>query len=415
MVPPVRWFGAAALGSLAVLGVLVPQAQAQRQFIFAPALGSPGVGVNTNYWLNPYTTLQQQAYNTAVVGSALSTIPPYWLGFNPYPQYVTYGYGGYSPYGYGGYGSLLSTGYGGTGGYGSPPPGGYGGSGTSPYGYLRGAAELTTANAQYQKTLEEARGLRAKTQVAELDARRRRVDEIEYERSKQPTALTMKAQDDAAALNEARNNPPPSAVLDGSTLNALLREAQKQQNAGRRGPNVPLTEDVLKAVNLTPHNTHGNVGLLKDGRKLRWPDALGGEEFATARKTIERLIAHAVQEVTFNHPVERETLNDLRVALKALGEALSDHIGELSPSEYIAGRRYLNQLGQAVTALSDPKVFSYFNTDWAARGKNVAELVQFLSDNGLVFAPAAPGDESAYRALYNALAAFDAGLHLAQK
>jgi hypothetical protein len=101
--------------------------------------------------------------------------------------------------------------------------------------------------------------------------------------------------------------------------------------------------------------------------------------------------------------------------LKNLNEALRDHIGELSPTEYIAGRRYLNQLGQAVTALSDPKVFNYFNTDWTARGKNVAELVQFLSDNGLVFAPAAPGDESAYRALYNALAAFDARMHLAQK
>src|SRR5215472_15544719 len=75
-----------------------------------PGPREPGGGGNTNYWLNPYTTLQQQAYNTAVVGSALSTIPPYWLGFNPYPQYVTYGYGGYggySPYGYGGYGSLL--------------------------------------------------------------------------------------------------------------------------------------------------------------------------------------------------------------------------------------------------------------------------------------------------------------------
>jgi hypothetical protein len=381
MVPSVRWFGAAALGSLTVLGVLAPQAQAQRQFIFAPALGSPGVGVNTNHWLNPYTTLQQQAFNTAIVGSALSTIPPYWLGYNPYPQYATYGYGGsgyggYSPYGYGGYGSLQSGGYGGSGGYGSLQSGGYGGYGTSPYGYLRGAADVTAANAQYQKTIEEARGLRAKAQVAELDARRRRMDEIDYERSKQPTALTMKAQDEATALNEARNSPPPSAVLDGSALNALLREAQKQQNAGRRGPTVPLTEDVLKAVNLTPTDTRGNVGLLKDGGKLRWPDPLGGEEFAAARKTIERLVAHAVQEVTFNHPVGR---------------------------------------GQAVTALSDPKVFNYFNTDWTARGKNVAELVRFLSDNGLVFAPAGPGDESAYRALYNALAAFDARMHLAQK
>jgi hypothetical protein len=45
----------------------------------------------------------------------------------------------------------------------------------------------------------------------------------------------------------------------------------------------------------------------------------------------------------------------------------------------------------------------------------VAELVQFLTDNGLVFASAAPGDETAYRALYDALAAYDAANQVAQK
>ena len=40
----------------------------------------------------------------------------------------------------------------------------------------------------------------------------------------------------------------------------------------------------------------------------------------------------------------------------------------------------------------------------------MAELVKFMTDEGLWFAPAAPGDESAYLALYHALAAFDAGM-----
>ena len=45
-------------------------------------------------------TLNQAAYNTAVMGRALSTIPPYALGYNPYPQIVNYGpmYTGYNPY-----------------------------------------------------------------------------------------------------------------------------------------------------------------------------------------------------------------------------------------------------------------------------------------------------------------------------
>jgi hypothetical protein len=76
---------------------------ANRTFPSVPILGTPGVGVNTNPWISPYQTLNQAAYNTAVMGNALSTIPPYWLGYNPYIRNVNYSpvYAGYNPYLYG--------------------------------------------------------------------------------------------------------------------------------------------------------------------------------------------------------------------------------------------------------------------------------------------------------------------------
>ena len=98
MISSARWFGAA-LGGLALLGLLVPQAQAQPRPIFVPALGTPGYGVNPNPWISPYMTLNQAAYNTAVMGRALSTIPPYWLGYNPYVRFLNYG-PVYTPYTY---------------------------------------------------------------------------------------------------------------------------------------------------------------------------------------------------------------------------------------------------------------------------------------------------------------------------
>ena len=60
--------------------------------------------------------------------------------------------------------------------------------------------------------------------------------------------------------------------------------------------------------------------------------------------------------------------------------------------------------------LRDRNQSNYFNGNWSARGKSVAELVTFMGEKGLWFAPAAPGDEPAYLALYHALAAFDAGM-----
>jgi len=67
-------------------------------------------------------------------------------------------------------------------------------------------------------------------------------------------------------------------------------------------------------------------------------------------------------------------------------------------------------LGQTVTALKDRNVSNYFNDNWRPRGRNVAELVKYMGEKGLWFAPATPSDEAAYLALYHALAAFDAGM-----
>jgi hypothetical protein len=55
-------------------------------------------------------------------------------------------------------------------------------------------------------------------------------------------------------------------------------------------------------------------------------------------------------------------------------------------------------------------VANYSNQKLAANGKTAAELVKYVSDKGLRFAPSTPGDEAAYRALHLALAIYDASL-----
>ena len=64
----------------------------------------------------------------------------------------------------------------------------------------------------------------------------------------------------------------------------------------------------------------------------------------------------------------------------------------------------------AIEALSDANASKYLNNTWSAKGKNVAELVNFMKREGLWFAAATPGDEAAYNAMYLALRAFEAGV-----
>jgi hypothetical protein len=67
-------------------------------------------------------------------------------------------------------------------------------------------------------------------------------------------------------------------------------------------------------------------------------------------------------------------------------------------------------LEEAVSALGQPDVTNYFNHKFEAKGRTVAELVNYMKDKGLRFAPAVSGEEDSYRALHQAMMAYDASL-----
>jgi hypothetical protein len=279
------------------------------------------------------------------------------------------------------------------------------------YGYLRGVADITTAQAQYWKTIQEARLLREQSYRSALDTTHKMIEEAAYERGEWLARIDPeknRRQDMAVALDRARHNPPPTEIYSARALNDLLDHLKTVQGAGQAGPKVDLDPDMLRNVNLTGQDTRANIGLLKDDGKLHWPLPLQGSEFADGRERLNRLIADAVNEAKFGNTVDPGKLRDMRAELGRLKAALQQDVGELSPSQYVEARRYLNLLDDAVKALEDPKVVNYFNQNWVAKSKNVAELVKFMSDKGLRFAPATPGDADAYRSLYDALAAFDA-------
>jgi hypothetical protein len=436
-----RRFGVAGLAGLAVLCGLSSSAHAQRRLPFIPSLANQSI--NSNPYINEYQTLGQYAYNTAVLGQALSNIPPYYLGYNPYPQVLNYGPSypvvtpyagstlstvpGYNPYLGGGYGGLtanpyLGGGYGPSGysssGYGSSGYGGYLDA-YNPYnGYLRGAADVTTANANYQMIVQKARLEREQANQKHLETRHKIIEEAEWERGRAPSPEKVREADIEAQLNRARRDPPLTEVWSARSLNSLLSHLAAEQGKGGKGPNVPLDEETLKSINLTPADSRANAGLLKDDGKLQWPRPLQGDEFTERRTRLSRLMEEAVQKVKFNPnaPVPGGLVRDMQNDLAAMNTRLSGSVGELSPSQYIEARRYLNQVGEAVAALSDPKAGAYFNQSWVSKARNVAELVNYLSRSGMRFAPATPGDEPAYTALYRALADFDAGLQaVAQK
>jgi len=422
-----RWFALMAVGVVACWGLWSSQAHAQR----VPIGAVPNPGIPQARGLSGFATATTLAQGGGITGVGFTGFGIGGGGAIGNPALGVYGgalglagglgygslaasYAG-SGLGYGGlgstYGAYVGLGYGGLGSYysGMNTAGMYSGLSGGYQGYLTGAAAMTNANAQYRLTISRAQLVREEARRSAIQTRRAWLEEAEYERAHMPDPEQIRQKQLARELDRARVSPPLTEVWSGRSLNSLLRHLIAQQGQNVKGPSVPLSEDTLKSINLTAGDTRGNVGLLKDNGALQWPQSLQGEAFKEAREDLSRQMKHAVNTVQVNRAPDESTVSDLQADLKKLSETLETSVSSMSPDEYIEAKRYLRLLSNGVTALKDRNISNILN-NWTAKGKTVAELVKFMAEKGLWFAPATPSDEPAYVALYHAMAAFDAGM-----
>jgi hypothetical protein len=404
---------------VALLALVLAAAPAKAQFGGMRAGNRiPGVGgtLNPYNYYDPYGYSRQAAFNIALYGRAMSQVPPYALGYNPYPQMVGNPYPYYpTPYS-GGYGASLSAnpGYASSPGYaGSPglsgsyyPDSSY--NGYSPYyqdptsSFLYGASSVISSTGRFEVNHQQANLQREQVRSAHMDNNRKAFDEFLYERANRPTWLDDIERQNKLNLRAALSNPTGSEILSGITLNTLLDNLRQLQAKGTEGPAVALSDDMLSKINVTA-GAGANPGLLKNER-LTWPLGVSGSEFDGDRKKIERNLAAAVSEAEHGNRIEAARLKDLNDAVDRMTDQLGEQIGEITPSQYIEARNYLRHLSNAIKALSGPDAANYINNKYAAKGKTVSDLVKNMA--GLRFAPATPGDEQAYKALQEKLATY---------
>jgi hypothetical protein len=330
-------------------------------------------------------TAQQAAVNTALAGQAnplLSSV------MNPYAA------------------SMMSN------------PAGYGagGSSYSPYyessygGFLRGNADVINASGQYLINFERANLAKEQVRQARLDTRRRAFDEYLYERANTPTLEDERERSMELERRRSVNDPPVTEIWSAKALNDLLHDVQKLQANGTDGPQLRIDEDVLKRINVSAGGTPGNVGLLKNEGKLSWPLALRTmrpqQEIDDLRQDIGSLLPDAINQA-INGKVAAGILRTLNKDVSRMQQLLAQNVGELPPDQYIEAKRFLNNLEDGLTALAQPDAGLYFTQKYSAKGKTVQDLIDYMTKQGLTFAPAVPGDEAAYVALHRALASYD--------
>jgi hypothetical protein len=362
-----------------MLAMNLPQAHSQNPFFQA----------------RPGLTLQQYAANLATLSQAVSPVNPFLAGANPYASL---------------YANAAASSA-----YGSPYGGGYGGYGYpyyyDPYGgYLHGAADVINSQGRLMVNQQQAYQMREQVRQDMVATRRKVFDEYLYEREKTPTQEEERERYMKQQLARSRNNPPLTEIWSGKALNDLLADLQKlpgkNDSASLRTFQVPLDEDSLKRVNVSP-SERASIGLLKDQGKLSWPVALSSPEFKEQRERINALAQEAVKQAEFNNQVDPGTIRQLSNDVDQMQGQLRRTGRDLPPTPYIDAKTFLANLASSIAALQQRDVGNYFTGKYALKAKNVPDLVKYMSEQGLRFAPAVPGEEGPYQALYQALVSYD--------
>jgi hypothetical protein len=314
-----------------------------------------------------------------------------------YPSYHRYGYHYGYRYPYYGYR------------YGYSPYDSYGGYSYDPYGgYLGGAASTINSQGQYLVDTQRAYLLKEQVRAAQLDNRRNAFNERLYEKAHTPTLNQTREWAESQALIHAMTTAPETEIWSGYTLNVLLADLQKRDATGVEGPYVPLDPATLQQINVTV-NQQGNAGLLKEAGKLAWPLALRTlqpqAQAGQLRAQIDTLLVQARTQARSGQ-VDATVVTTLNNDIKQLGSMLLAAVDATGFSDYVAAKNFLNNLGQATAVLTQADVAKYVNGTYSARGHTVAQLVAYMTQHGLSFAPAVAGEDAAYDALYQALRAY---------
>jgi hypothetical protein len=290
-----------------------------------------------------------------------------------------------------------------------PPYAGYPYQIMSPAGsYLTGASNVINAQGQFLTSKRESEVIKEQAEQAKLDTKRKAIEQWQYEQALQPTLSEIQVKAQQEGYQQMRGNPPDARIWSGEAPNTLLRHIQQTQSYLSGNPSIPLDPRTVSKIRFTDGTNRGDVTLFSQGPKIDWPFPLRGPEFKQNREKIQSLSADVVRQAQ-GGDVDYGTIKAIQGTTVVMLDDLKDHIEDFTPSDYMKAKRFLNDLNKGARGLGEPNATAALSNKSKPRVSTVDQLVTMMTKQGLRFAPAKDGDETAYSALYQSLRAFDSG------
>ena len=227
-----------------------------------------------------------------------------------------------------------------------------------------------------------------------------------------PSEEERRQQTERTALEQSLNHPPISEITSGKSLNIILAHLQTiaQERGWNELPAMSLDMPVEMLARVNVSRGGGNANLLKQWDRVAWPTALNGPEGREQRKQLGDLLHAAIQQVRANGTVNGNISRQLEDIVTGLQQQLRNNTINLSFDAHREAKSFLKNLRDAITALAQGDAQFLLSAEATIKAKTVPELVKWMTDNGLQFAPASPGDEAAYTTLRARLASYDRSL-----
>lgn len=271
---------------------------------------------------------------------------------------------------------------------------------------LNGFANIISSEGQFRVANQQSRLIGQQVKQAQLETKRKSLEEWLYERDILPTRQDEIERDQYQQLRRSRNNPLPSEIWTGRALNDLFQSINKMHRTGVPGPNVPIQPWVLQNINFTSGTTARGAGVFKQGSDLQWPGAFDDAGFEPLRKQADGLVQKLVAEAATGR-VNGATLRQFNQTLNDMEGEVRARVSDMTPTDNIQARRYLRELRESAQVFNQRDLERYFGQAARIQAGNVAELVDRMNAQGVRFAPAVSGDEEAYNSLWNSLASFE--------
>jgi hypothetical protein len=128
-------------------------------------------------------------------------------------------------------------------------------------------------------------------------------------------------------------------------------------------------------------------------------------EGQATRLQLEALVKKAYLDAA-QERTDAGTFKEIDASVQRLRALVVKQGGDMPFREYTEAKRFLTQLDEAVKVLRQPDAKSYIDGKYAITATTASELIAHMTQHGLTFSPAGPGEESAYLALHRALVAY---------